>query len=736
MDTKWRNNKGIIVWLILFAIGVTGTLNLIGQYNKYFGKSFYESDEFDVNFYDEFLNYLNVAELANKSAEELKNSLNVTKGDIKEYRYRYGDLTEQVSNIQSQYQEKIDDAKASNDKSLETLYREQRDKKIEDIQKNFKSDKYVQQKVKKEKEEQIDQFIENKKQVQRDFNNQWDPSFDYYLQNNETAEVFTNMNVSSKEEAYSKLVPEKTQFLKVYTPNKEGYLSTNGRMPGMEGDEEVNSRLLSEKQGDYHGRIAVPKSLPDNSWLFIQSEDFKKRQLFYYINGIVGVIALIASLWIARRKQLLSYAVSDSKYKAMYGKLPMDARLGFLALSMLLCLTIVSMNMDYMSDNRDYYLLIGVYFILSITLIQLIWFVAIQKEAGLSEEQWRQTWLYRMWRTLGQALQFNSLSFQLLILLIVILASGFGLGVIYFQSGLGGIYLFLFVTVTVPTLLIMLKKLSYFNSIVLHSKQLAAGNLEPDLPAKGRSVFAQLAHSIDQLKHGVKSLQKSEAKSERLKTELITNVSHDLRTPLTSIISYTELLKTPDLDEESREAYVQIIDRKSQRLKVLIDDLFEASKMASGNIELKKERVDIVQLLQQTLGEYDEVIEKSTLQIRMSASEQPIFTYVDGQKIWRVFDNLIGNILKYSLENTRVYISVVQRTNRALITFKNVSKYELGGNTDELFERFKRGDTSRHTEGSGLGLAIAKSILDLHEGAMEVEADGDLFKVIIELDLA
>ena len=280
----------------------------------------------------------------------------------------------------------------------------------------------------------------------------------------------------------------------------------------------------------------------------------------------------------------------------------------------------------------------------------------------------------------------------------------------------------------------MVNRIGYFNRIVKSTDDWVQGNLESELNDQGKSVLARLARNMNTLKHGVKTSKKVAVKSERLKTELITNVSHDLRTPLTSIITYTELLKTPNLPEEDREAYIQIIDRKSKRLKVLIDDLFEASKMASGNVELVKERADIVQLLQQSLAEHDEAIQKSGLQFRISNLEKPIIALVDGQKLWRVFDNLIGNILKYSLEHTRVYISVSESPEQVIISFKNVTKYELSENIDELFERFKRGDTSRHTEGSGLGLAIAKSIVDLHDGQLNIEVDGDLFKVTIWLE--
>ncbi|TGB00232.1 GHKL domain-containing protein [Sporolactobacillus shoreae] len=165
----------------------------------------------------------------------------------------------------------------------------------------------------------------------------------------------------------------------------------------------------------------------------------------------------------------------------------------------------------------------------------------------------------------------------------------------------------------------------------------------------------------------------------------------------------------------------------------MIDDLFEASKMASGAINLHKEKVDLTELMTQALAEYDEAIQKEALDFRLKFPEKPLYVFVDGQKVWRVFDNLISNILKYSLEHTRVYLSLDQESGEAVAVFKNITKYELGANIDELFERFKRGDASRHTEGSGLGLAIAKSIVDLHDGLFEIDLDGDLFKVTMKL---
>ncbi len=212
-------------------------------------------------------------------------------------------------------------------------------------------------------------------------------------------------------------------------------------------------------------------------------------------------------------------------------------------------------------------------------------------------------------------------------------------------------------------------------------------------------------------------------------------MSHDLRTPLTSIITYTDLLKNTDLTEEERQKYVDILDKKSAKLKTLIEDLFEVSKMASGNIEILKQRVDLAQMLQQAVGEHEEDFKAAGLDLRVAIHEQPIYAEVDGQKWWRVVDNLLVNARKYSLEGTRVYVSLQVVSGVAEFAIKNIAKYELGENIEELTERFKRADTSRHTEGSGLGLAIAQSIIDLHGGQLKLEVDGDLFKVTVRVNI-
>jgi len=353
-----------------------------------------------------------------------------------------------------------------------------------------------------------------------------------------------------------------------------------------------------------------------------------------------------------------------------------------------------------------------------------------------AEELLRGTVIFKLIQVIKHAFIVRSVGFQLTVLLgsIATLAL-IWVFALFTNSGVFLLFVsFVVVMAAIVILYIIFKYTGYFNTIVKTINELANGKIVDEIEIPGKTIFSQLANDINAIKDGVKLSQREQVKSERLKTELITNVSHDLRTPLTSIITYTDLLKSDDLTEEDRHNYVEIIDRKSKRLKVLIDDLFEASKMATGNIELNKSEIELVQLLQQALAEYDEKIEQSQLQFRVTHDDQPIEATVDGQKLWRVFDNLINNILKYSLPNTRVYISVKNRPDVVEIVFKNVSQFELGDSVDELFERFKRGDKSRHTEGSGLGLAIAKSIIDLHEGEMDIGVDGDLFKVTITLN--
>lgn len=261
------------------------------------------------------------------------------------------------------------------------------------------------------------------------------------------------------------------------------------------------------------------------------------------------------------------------------------------------------------------------------------------------------------------------------------------------------------------------------------------GNIEHKIEIKKDILFDDIVKDINEIGETVNIAVEERLKSERMKNELITNVSHDLKTPLTAIINYISLMKKEDIQPKHINDYVQVLDKRSQRLKILIEDLFEASKIGSNNIELNLEENDINQLLTQTLVEMEDYINKSKLDFIVNTPDKEVYILADGKKTFRVFENIISNILKYSLEKTRVYIDLVESDEKVHISFKNISKYQLNFDPDEITERFTRGDLSRNTEGSGLGLAIAKGLIEAQGGELKVDIIGDLFIVNIDFNI-
>ncbi len=269
-----------------------------------------------------------------------------------------------------------------------------------------------------------------------------------------------------------------------------------------------------------------------------------------------------------------------------------------------------------------------------------------------------------------------------------------------------------------------------FKSILNATNQMAEGNLKITME-EDLGFFQPLGKELEKVQQGFAKAVAEEAKSQNMKTELITNVSHDLKTPLTAIITYVDLLKKEGITEDERNAYIATIDQKSQRLKVLIEDLFEMSKANSGNIQMHFMDVDVVNLMKQVRLEMEEKIADSDLSFRWNLPEKHVMLSLDGQRTYRIFENLLNNILKYSLSHTRVYIDILDLGTEVQILFRNISAVELEDEGWHLTERFVRGDASRKTEGSGLGLAIVKSFVELQNGKLNIDVDGDLFKVSI-----
>ncbi len=270
------------------------------------------------------------------------------------------------------------------------------------------------------------------------------------------------------------------------------------------------------------------------------------------------------------------------------------------------------------------------------------------------------------------------------------------------------------------------------NKVMRGAKKLAEGQQRTRV-ATGKMVlhYKDLAENLNHLGEGMERAVAEQVKSERMKTELITNVSHDLKTPITSLINYVDLLKKEEIENETAKEYIEVLERQAARLKKLAEDLVEASKASTGNISLNVAPTDVVELLHQSIAEYSERLEASKLTPMVNAPLEKVMIPADGRLLWRIYDNLLSNICKYSLPNTRVYFDVALSEEQVQITAKNISREILNISADELKERFVRGDSARHTEGSGLGLSIAESLTQLQGGSFHLFVDGDLFKAVL-----
>lgn len=268
------------------------------------------------------------------------------------------------------------------------------------------------------------------------------------------------------------------------------------------------------------------------------------------------------------------------------------------------------------------------------------------------------------------------------------------------------------------------------------AESLAAGDLSSQVDT--RRMLPELrrhGEDLNRIGEGMTAAVEQRLKSERMKTELITNVSHDIKTPLTSIINYADLIGKEPCDNPTVTQYAQVLHRQSERLKRLIDDLVEASKASTGNLEVLLAPCEVGVLLSQTAGEYEQRLAEKGLQLVTGQPERPVKILADGRRLWRVFDNLMNNICKYALSGTRVYLTLEEQDGQAVISFKNTSREALNLTEAELMERFVRGDSARTSEGNGLGLSIARSLTELQKGTLDLTVDGDLFKVVLRFPL-
>ncbi len=728
----------------MLVIGLSGPLTLLDQGSRYLHRDYFHTQEFRAQL-DQFTATLNLFELNSISKQEAKSAITVEREEIADYRNQLGPLTEQLNAFRDEYEPLIQDALAVDNNTAADYYKAERERKTADLIKLFQDDDRVTALVRENKEQRIDSYYRLREAYRSEFNHFYD-QFDYYLWNSSTGVVHSSLNAQNEQAARNELYSGGHVYVTDYTVD-----ITNSLHDLIGAHELLDSSLLP-----YQGWIAVPRNSPQQE--LAKQYRWEQFSLFAYV--LVGGILLIVGA--ARLKRGLSIRVETGTGSNIYNKLPIDIRSAlFIGTSALVAGVLVNSAGYYPSLFQSPLLYSGKLLIafvvaaigLALTIQQGKLLANGMRSWNEVKTEWARSLLNRAFTRakagvaqittqVKNSFLYKSTGVRLFLFAFIFAGMGFAGGwaavaYFYYSDSFYFLLALIMAVAGVAAFMLSIRQLGYLNLLALAADELAAGRMPEAVPPSGSGVLASLADNINALRQGVRIMQNEQAKSERLKTELITNVSHDLRTPLTSIITYAGLLKSGEATMEERAAYAEIIDQKSKRLKTMIDDLFEVSTMTSGNAKLLLERTDLVQLMQQALAEYKEGMDSSDIQFRFSLPKEPVYVSADGQKLWRVFDNLIGNMLKYSLAHTRAYISMqlIDHEEVAII-FKNVSKFEINDNADELFERFKRGDTSRHTEGSGLGLAIAKSIIDLHGGRLTLETDGDLFKATVMLKVA
>lgn len=483
-------------------------------------------------------------------------------------------------------------------------------------------------------------------------------------------------------------------------------------------------------------KFAYYTSLDDEVFKDIERDVFRDQVIFQI--GVSVIISAILSLLLGIFMNIEKVDGSESLRKVF--KLPIELVIILFVIFVVSSAGISGMNQIY-SNLYVFYLLylIGLV-IVSLTVNYLV--IILKSIFNKNTENYlvKNSLIYRIFT--GAISEFSNIDEEnknikdakikftivyfgicfVLFLLFLFLAS-------IFYSALEGI-IFPMILFGIFIYIIILKNINEVAKISRESSEIVKGNYKKNIENNG-GLYEGIIDNFNNIASNLDLAIEDAVKSERLKTELITNVSHDLKTPLTSIINYSDLLSKENNSEEERKEYARIINEKSNKLKVLIEDLFEVSKATSNNIELNKQELDFNSLVQQSIGEWEDKIAEKNLEIISDLPEDKVMLNIDGQKFSRVLDNLFSNISKYALENSRVYVDLIDEDGVKL-TIKNISKYPLNISAEELMERFTRGEKSRTTSGSGLGLSIASSFVRAHGASFDIEIDGDLFKVTIE----
>ena len=717
MATKWKNSL-LLIFAVIFCLGGWFTTYVSSNRMNTVDNIFYEMNN---NVVESVYLKENLADFKPTKIED------ISPDQVEIYRQRYGDLGTQILDIKSQYQERLE--LAVEEKTKETLQKE-RDDKIKAIVENFTDDEAVKKKI---IDEEMAYIKKNKKTIEEDIKpylSDANELYHYFFKDTQTGDVYTNVEGLNK---YS-TETEVRENLKSQAVGKVKNFEYGINLYNFIKPEATQSGLFQTSVANLKGSYVIPKG----SFLDTKIKEQEKEAEFFSKLIYVGIFSMLIGIGI------LYFYVNSKMLIDFMNKIPLDVAtvvflgLGFMAAAQ--ALVIYPYNVG--NSLRNMRMLVSPVVIgtacllISFVMLKVLWQKLLPKYRKVDlKEVWQDSAFYKLYEKIISI--FNKLPFssKIVVILLVVVANLFALFILrrmYFSSFYRMILLGVMVVVILVEIRLVYLALKRTKKIMEQSKNWM---VEYDQPVSQDTSLKELDRELTQLNKLIEASQKDTVQSEMLKTELLTNVSHDLRTPLTSIITYGDLLKQESLTDDNRKEYIEIINKKAQRMKHLIDDLFEVTKMNNGEIILDKSEVNLTQLLQQSVSEYSEEFEDHHLKFIFNKPEEAINLPLDGERMWRVFDNIFGNAIKYSMPETRVYLKLEKQNDMAKIELKNISQHELNEEADQLMEKFKRGDSSRHTEGSGLGLAIINSIVSLHDGNIDIQVDGDLFKLTIYLPL-
>lgn len=711
-----RNNLGYILPNRIYtqtqiAGNISNYINLVEDYTLYYKSSSYTKDKENITQNDIDICKSELKDKANSEFEEVRSS--------KYNDSSFNNLTyEEQEKILQEEREKIDEKYTLSDEEMTEYILNRKSNSASDL--NNKINSYVNLKFLaydklndlwiNGEEKDISNIKANSRYLK-------EISIDY--NGNVIEKIYINGKEIDINSQFNRFIDENIyglrhyEYISSYTMADTAYYNNN---------EKHNITLY----------IWMPKEIQAGDVVYESFVKAQRNVSSFYLSFTAFIISLIlliiCVLYLAKLK---SKSKEVEKIIVKFKDYPIEYKIGAAILSWIIWE--LSSHIYYNSNNyaRRLYLSSAIWGTVAIIICYLLIRILITNynEGTL----FKNNITIKVWDYLSDVMNRGSIIRTLLLMIALYGIIGFVLLFLSEWLDIWAIGIMIGLILTIIYIVIIIKNLVYLDRIMVGAKAAAEGKLTYKIDEKGKGHLKELAHDINNIKEGLKKSVENEMKSENMKTELITNVSHDLKTPLTSIINYIDLLKRENIDPETAKDYINILDKKSQRLKVLIEDLFEASKAASGAMELNITKIDVGQLLKQALGENDERFRESNLNIKLNLPEEKIFINADGKRLYRVFENLLSNIIKYSLVNSRVYIDMFKEESEVVIVMRNISAYELSFDTSEITNRFKRGDSSRSTEGSGLGLAIAKSIIELHNGSFKIEVDGDLFKSIIKL---